>query len=292
MTVIAGYAFGHDSSGALELATAVAAARGEDLVVVTVVQPRWNVPSMARVDGEFAAWVAEHGQDVLNEAEAGLKAIGSAVPVSFRQVSHRSAAAGLLEVAEAEDASVIVVGSSDDGRRGFVELGSTSDRLVHSAQLPVAIAPRGYNGPGEGFGRVSCAVAGHDEDPDLIEAAVELAESADVPLRLVTFAVRLKTMYPPEVGLRAEDEVALAARDQAQAVFTELRDSGGIAADVETVVGLGHGWRAAIDSIPWEPDEVLVIGSRPQGVLARVFLGTSATKIVRHVRVPVVVLPA
>lgn len=292
MTVIAGYAFGHASSGVLELASAVAAARGEDLLVVTVVPPRWNVPSMARVDGEFAAWAAEHGQAVLDEAQAGLDAIGNEVPASFQQVSHRSAAAGLLEVAEGEGASVIVVGSSDDGRRGYVELGSTSDRLVHSAQLPVAIAPRGYDGPEDGFVRVSCAVAGHDEDPDLIESAAALANSAGVPLRLVTFAVRLNTMYPPEVGLRAEDEVALAARDQAQTVFAQLKDSDAVDGEVETVVGLGHGWRAAVDSIPWEQNEVLVIGSRPQGVLARVFLGSSATKIVRHVRVPVVVLPA
>lgn len=292
MTVVAGYAFGHLSSGVLELAAATADARNEELLVVTVIPPRWNVPSMARVDAEFAEWATEQGQHLLDEAKTQLDAIGRDITASFRQVSHRSAAAGLLEIADEADASVIVVGSSDDGRRGFVELGSTSDRLVHSAELPVAVAPRGYDGPREGFTRISCAVAGHDEDDALIRTAAEMAETAGVPLRLVTFAVRHGTMYPPEVGFGAEDEVALAARDQALAVFAELRTSGDIGADVETVVGLGHGWRAAVDSVPWEEGEILVIGSRPQGILARVFLGSSATKIVRHVRVPVVVLPA
>ena len=38
--------------------------------------------------------------------------------------------------------------------------------------------------------------------------------------------------------------------------------------------------------------DVLVVGSSSGGVLARVFLGSNATRVVRHSPVPVIVVPA
>lgn len=292
MTIVAGYGPWHQSSGVLELATAVAAARGEDLLVATIVPPRWNVPSMARqVDGEFASWSTEQGEHALARARAEIDAWGLDLEVSYRWDADRSAVSGLQAIAADVGASLIVVGSSEDGRRGRVELGSTSDRLVHSARIPVAVAPRGYDRPADGFTSVTCAVDGRDADAGIIATAAALAREAEVPLRLATFVVRMDTMYPPEVGLNAEDEVAAQAREQAERMLATLRGTLP-SSDVEVVVGLGHGWRAAMDSVPWDDDGVLVIGSKPQGPLARVFLGSSATKIVRHSMIPVVILPA
>ncbi len=45
-------------------------------------------------------------------------------------------------------------------------------------------------------------------------------------------------------------------------------------------------------SIDWQPNELLAIGSSGIGPLARVFLGSRATKLVRHASVPVVVIPS
>lgn len=292
MTVIAGYAPGHHWSGVLELASAIADARHEDLLVVTVIPPRWNIPSVARhADGEFAAWAEQQGTHTLDEAKAKLAEIGATAQVSFRHLDHRSAGTALLDLAEELGASVIVIGSSEDGRRGHVELGSTGTRMLHSARMPVAIAPRGYTGPGPGFSSITCAVAGRKGDAEIITTAAGLAGEAGVPLRLVTFAVRLDTMYPSMVGY-AEDEVTAAVRQESEEYFAKLRSSGLIGDDVETVVGLGRGWRAAMDSIHWDEAGLLFLGSHPSDVLGRVFLGSSATKIVRHSPVPVVVLPA
>ncbi len=44
-------------------------------------------------------------------------------------------------------------------------------------------------------------------------------------------------------------------------------------------------------SVPWQSGEVLAIGSSSMGPLARVFLGSRATKLIRHAPVPVIVLP-
>ena len=57
------------------------------------------------------------------------------------------------------------------------------------------------------------------------------------------------------------------------------------------MVGHGEDWGEALEDIEWSDGDVLVVGSSSIGPLARVFLGSRATKIVRHSPVPVVVVP-
>jgi len=293
VTVVVGYGPGSRSSGALELASTYADARGEDLLVVSVIPPRWSSPSLARqADAEFAAWAAQQGDAALARAKAELAEMGSGAEASFRKVDHRSPGTALLSVALETGATGIVVGSSEDARRGSVELGSTGSWLLHSSTVPVGIAPRGYARPVGGFTGVSCAVAGLDGDAAVIATSKTIAAGAGVGLRLVTFAVRLDTMFPTVVGPGVEDEIVAAAREQSESYFGELRAASVIDDGVQTVVGLGHGWRAAMDSIAWDQGDMLVLGSHKTDVLTRVFLGTNATKIVRYAPVPVVVLPA
>ena len=138
MTVVVGYGPGSRSSGALELASTYADARGEDLLVVSVIPPRWSSPSLARqADAEFAAWAAQQGDAALARAKAELAEMGSGAEASFRKVDHRSPGTALLSVALETGATGIVVGSSEDARRGSVELGSTGSWLLHSSTVPV-----------------------------------------------------------------------------------------------------------------------------------------------------------
>jgi nucleotide-binding universal stress UspA family protein len=58
---------------------------------------------------------------------------------------------------------------------------------------------------------------------------------------------------------------------------------------VAAVVGQGESWEDALEDIPREDGDVLVVGSSSIGPVARVSLGSRATKIVRHSPVPVVV---
>ena len=55
---------------------------------------------------------------------------------------------------------------------------------------------------------------------------------------------------------------------------------------VEAVIGRGSSWAEAIDDIGWNEGDVLVVGSSELGPVARVFLGSRATKILRHSPVP------
>jgi nucleotide-binding universal stress UspA family protein len=60
---------------------------------------------------------------------------------------------------------------------------------------------------------------------------------------------------------------------------------------VEAGVVDGRDWEHALDSLPWEDGEILVIGSSRLAPVARIFLGSNATKIIRSSPVPVLVIP-
>ena len=98
-------------------------------------------------------------------------------------------------------------------------------------------------------------------------------------------------MYPPEVGLDAETSIlqswALASRE----ALAALKTNGIVDDDVQLQVATGNGWDQALDAPDWDDGDLLAIGTSPQGPIARVFLGSKGTKIVRHSPVPVLVLP-
>jgi nucleotide-binding universal stress UspA family protein len=108
---------------------------------------------------------------------------------------------------------------------------------------------------------------------------------------VVTFAVRGRTMLTAGVGPEAEDAVLASWVAQSEEALAGLRQDGVIESEVELKVVTGDSWDDALDNAEWLDGELLVLGSRPHSTVARVFLGSRATKIVRHSPVPVVVMP-
>ena len=125
----------------------------------------------------------------------------------------------------------------------------------------------------------------------MVERVVELAKRFDVPMRVITFAVRGRTMFPPEVGLHAEDTILAAWAAHARELLAQLKTDGIVAEDVVLQVVTGNDWGEALDAVEWDDGELLALGTSPRGGIARVFLGSRGAKIVRHSPVPVLVLP-
>jgi len=73
--------------------------------------------------------------------------------------------------------------------------------------------------------------------------------------------------------------------------WLELLVQGVVGDDVELQVVSGNGWDQALDDADWIDGEVLALGTSPRGEIARVFLGSRGTKIMRYSPVPVLVLP-
>ncbi|HEV7422638.1 MAG TPA: universal stress protein [Mycobacterium sp.] len=292
MTVVVGYLAGKGGRGALHLGVEAARTLKTSLAVVTVVPKPWATPSPARIDAEYAQYADRLAADSAARAGQCIESLDPELEVSFHKYAHRSAPGGLLVAVEELKADVLVLGSAADGQLGQVVIGSTADRLMHSSPVPLAISPRGYRGSKtHGLTRITCAYPGTPESRHVVERVAALAARFGVPMRVITFAVRGRTMYPPEVGLHAEDSILEAWAAYAREALAALKSDGVVGDDVPLQVVTGNGWDQALDAAEWIDGEVLAIGTSPQGAIARVFLGSKATKIVRHSPVPVLALP-
>ncbi len=293
MTVVVGYIPHRGGRGALDLGLQLAHARGEAMAVVTVIPRQWSTPSMAKIDAEYAEYARQVGEEAEQQARDYLRDTSVEVETTYRATTGRSVSSALVETAQELGGSTLVIGSSADGPEGRIVTGATAEKLLHSAHVPLAISPRGYRSvAAAGFTRLTCAFSDSDSSVRTVARAAELAKQLGVPMRVASFGVRHATMYPPEVGLTAEDSVLDSWADQAAEAQRRLVAEGIIDGTVPCVIGTGSGWVESVGSIDWQRDELLAIGSSAAGPLARVFLGSRAAKLIRAAPVPVVMLPS
>ena len=289
MNYLVGLTADRGGRDALALGRMLARSGNVSLTVCIVLPEVWGHPSLARVDAEYAAFLDRHAEDTIAEAR---EFVGDAARAEYVSASARTATEGLITTAADTNADLIVLGSARHGPFGRFAVGSITNEMLHAASVPVALTPRGYSPSSDArLRRVTCAFAGSTRSRTAFDAAVQLSGRHDVPLRLTTLIVRDRQMYPSQVGYDAERLVAEQWRAQAEEAqnraLARLPDD----VTVEAGVASGRNWEDALDSLSWEKGEVLVVGSSRLGPVARVFLGSNSTKIVRSSPVPVVVIP-
>jgi nucleotide-binding universal stress UspA family protein len=274
---------------ALGLGRMLARTGDVDLTVCIVLPQAWDHPSPARVDAEYAAFLDRYAEEAIAGAREFL---GDTVRVEYTSTSARSATEGLIATATERGAALVVLGSARHGPLGRFAVGGITNEMLHTSPIPVALAPQGYRPSSEArLGRVTCAFSGSTQSRSAFDAAVQLGRRHRVPLRLTTFVVHDRQMYPSQVGYDAERLVAEQWR--AQATEAQERALSTLPEDVEVKASVvsGRDWEDVLDSLPWEEGEVLVVGSSRLGPVARVFLGSNSTKIVRNSPVPVLAIP-
>jgi nucleotide-binding universal stress UspA family protein len=290
VTVLVGFAPDEQSSAALHLGSMVASSLGTDLVVCAVVAAPW--PSPERMDADYRAYLEKAAGRALEHARDRLSAD---IPAKFVSHHARSAPTGLLEVAEAYDATLLVVGSSSAGVFGHIALGSVTDRLLHSSDRPVALAPRGYRRRAERISRITAAFDDSERSRELITAAAAVAASVRAILRVAAFAVRPTAAFLGTIESDAEELVVQAwvkhTEEATESALQQVRHLPDVPPELQTVIGRGHSWAEALEDIDWTEGELLMVGSSTSAPVARVFLGSHASKLVRHAPVPVVVVP-
>ncbi|PJE22458.1 MAG: universal stress protein [Mycobacterium sp.] len=290
MTVCVGYRADKVGLSGLYLAIGIARTLQTSLTVATVVPQSWPTPSLARVDAEYEHWTRHLAENSANEARSYLMPLVEGLEVNYCQRAHRSVSRGLAEVVEEVGAEILVLGSLPSS--GPVHMvGTTADSLLHSSPVPVAISSPGYQSRTGRLTRLTCAYSAVPQSVDVVSRCAEYAERMQIPLRIMTFAVRGRTMYPPDVGLDAEDSILEAWAAQARDTLGALKIDGVIGNDVALQVITGHSWLEALHRADWVDGEILTLGTSPSGDLRRVFLGVRSGKIIRHSPVPVLVLP-
>lgn len=291
MTVVVGYRAGEVGLSGLHLAARIARTRGGSLVVATIVPRPWLAPSIARVDAEYERWAETLAAESAKEAAGFLSELADGLEVVCLHRAHGSVPGGLIEVVDEVNADVLVLGSLPSGGRGHVLIGSTADWLLHASRVPVAISPRTYRSHDGKLTRLTCAFSATPDGVEVVRRCLDIGERFGLPVRVITFAVRGKTMYPPEVGIAVEDQVLQAWASQAQQILEQLRTDGIVSEDVALQVVSGRSWKDALEKADWQEGEILALGTRPRGDIRRVFLGSRSTKIIRESSVPVLVLP-
>src|SRR3954463_14554404 len=290
MTTVIGLAPNERGEAAVHLGSMLARSVSDDVVVVTVVPTPWP-PNPYRIDAEYLA----HQEKVAAEALAVARThIGPDLSVELVTHSARSVSSGLLDVARDRAATVVVLGSSSTGLFGLVSLGGVAERILHSADIPVTLAPRGFH-TGTTYARITrntVALGRADKDSDLLVTAAAVAAEIGATLRVACFAVRPLTAAAGSIEPSAED---LVVGEWVTGLESDIREALGTDADaagtpVDVVVGQGGTWADALTALPWGSGEVLAVGTSSSAI-SRFFLGSHASKTVRNSPVPVYLWP-
>ncbi|MFT3971474.1 MAG: universal stress protein [Micropruina sp.] len=292
MTYLVSYRPPTDDSGALALACQFARSEADTVHALTVVPRGWETSAGSATDGEFETWAAEEGEASAKEA-LRLLADEPDITAEATWVTGRSVPAAIMEQAEKLDATLIVVGSGTDGADGRITVSSKTDRLLHSSTVPVALAPRGYRpAAGSKITRVTLAFRDDDVTWKLLDDVAEICKRSGAELRLLTVALKHRTMVTSSVR-NDEDLVFAKLIEQVKSAQVEalehLYQHDDLTASVD--VARGSTWQEALASVDWAEGDVLVVGSSRTHMLANVFLGSGGAKIVRNSPVPVIVVP-
>lgn len=293
MTVLVGLAPNERGLAALQLGAVLARSFGDDLVLATVVPTPWP-PDPNRQDAEYLTYVEQAATKAHERAYAEL---GNELRLDSVVHRARSVSSGVVEVARERGAGLVVVGSSAGGLLGLVTLGGVGQRVLHTSDIPVAIAPGGYAGHPHGrVSRVTVAFGRADGDSDLLITAAETAHRVGAALRVVCFAVRPMAAYAGSIEERTEtlvvDQWVKGLEAGVSRALDSVRASGtaDVGTDVDLVVGQGTSWSQALGDVAWAEGDLLAVGASSSPV-SRFFLGSHASKIVRNSPVPVYVMP-
>jgi nucleotide-binding universal stress UspA family protein len=278
MKLVVGYLATSGGADAISLGVQLARTLGAELELRTVVAPD-DVTTPRVTADRFHEALAEQGSEWLDEA---LRLVPDDITAHGGVLVEESVAGALSAEALRLDAEAIVVGGSGGGLIGSLSLGSLVDDLLHFAPVPVAVAPRGTrNSAVERIRSVTCAIGDRPGARRLLDTAVRASRATGAPLRLVSLVA---LDQHGEQGVEGAREHAHATLESVQAALPE-------GADVTAVVADGATVEAAVEGLDWQDGDLLMLGSSRLAPPRRLFIGSTAARILRVLQVPIVVIP-
>ena len=229
---------------------------------------------------------------VLGEVRRELEQEG--ISVECRELENTSAARALHEAADAEDAGLLVVGSTRRGAVGRVLPGSTAERLMHGAPCPIAIVPHEWEA-GAGLNTIGVAYVDTKEGREALRGAHALAGRAGAKLRVLTAVKASVALYGETVaGTDVRPGKGIVDLEGELRVRAEgaLRNAAA-ALDGDVVVETDAFVEDPADVLVRVSEhlDLLVSGSRGYGPLRAVLLGGVSRRLAAEAQCPVIVLP-
>jgi nucleotide-binding universal stress UspA family protein len=253
----------------LVLSMALAKTFGSQVSVVYVYDKE-----LAASSREASRELAEHADAVLAGAREG---VSQALAVSFRGLAATSPARGLHELAQKQEAELIVLGSRRLGPRTKAALATVSENVLRAAPCAVAVAPRGYRSRG-GFvpQRIAVGWIPTDEGEIALEVGCRIARATGGSVDVVTTTTASATVDQLE--------------GRARTAVARVLDALGAAVAVEVQARVGKAPEALV-SRSGEVD-LIVLGARGYGPPRTMLLGSVSAEVVPQAQCPVMILAA
>lgn len=244
-------------------AVALAALLGRDAAEIAVVH----------VSAAEARHIVERDRKLLGRAADALCVEASSV------------GAGLDRVAAKRGADLIVIGSCHRGAIGRVLAGDDAGSVLHHAHRSVALAPRSFRNEPALVQTVGVAYDGLPESLVALQYAESLAEGFGAELRARCIALPDLVAMPIGPGASYEEAPEdVIARTRQQLGSLER-------AKLDVVVGVVGSIGTELTAFSEEVD-VLLCGSRHNGALRRVTLGSTSDYLAHHAHCALIVTPA
>jgi nucleotide-binding universal stress UspA family protein len=272
--------------------------RAEDALALALrlCAPESAVLTLASVRVRARPWSHGHAGDplpgpdaVTDGTETMLADARHLVPpgirVRVRELVSGSPSRAITELAAAEEADLVVVGSSSHARDGTVATERTAGRLLHGAPCAVAIPPAGARDRGP-FRHVGVAFDGSPESHAAVAAAYALAARDGAA---VTVVRALPEVAPAELGGSAVEREQRRRRLRAQEELEAVAEAAPAGVNPRTV--LAHGVpQDVIRATCAGVTDLLITGSRGYGPLKCAFVGSVSETLVEGAPHPVVVV--
>lgn len=203
----------------------------------------------------------------------------------------------ILEYAEQQDVSVIVVGSHGASLQRDILLGSVANEVVHRATRPVLVVRHKILEDAAGHTRCEAACT------DLLADVLHPTDFSDIAERAFTYAEKMVASGVKRVRLlHVQDRAKLTphlaerlpefdATDVAR--LRRLKDRLCSLGQVNVAIEVTQGFPAPeiVRRASGGTISLIVMGSQGRGFIAEVFLGSVAHNVVRLAAVPVLLIP-
>ena len=267
------------------IALASALAKTFDATVDVLLVVREELPDGHPGRIEYQQMLVHRGEQWVAKAVAALAEDG--VSAGSEVIVGESFAESLIKFAEEKSSDLIVVGGARDGFFGGHTIGPVTGALLHSSPIPVALAPRGYaEDPDEAIVAVTAAVPTRPGDDNPLPFAITLASAAGLGIRMLSL-VSAENLAEAGSAKEVREFQRAAAEENLAVAARALPD----APEIESLVADGMTLESALKKLKWEDGDLLVVGSSRFAAPRRLFLGSTAARILAGVDVPVIVVP-
>ena len=283
MHLTVGYLATPTGDDGVALASALAKTFSASVDVVLVV--REELPDGHPGRAEYQRMLVERGEQWVCRAISLLAQDGVAAESTV--TVGESFAQSLIDFAVQKSSDLIVVGGARDGFFGRHTIGPVTGALLHSSPIPVALAPRGYaEDPDEVIEAVTAAVPTRPGDDNPLPFAITLASAAGLPIRMLSL-VSAENLAEAGSAREVRQLQVVAAEENLVLAARALPD----APEIASLVADGMTLESALKKLNWDDGDLLVVGSSRFAAPRRIFLGSTAARILAGVDVPVIVVP-